>query len=284
MFDLAKRNLILFFRDTFTVLLSFLAEVIVVILYFLFIRDNLLEQFSYLEHAEILMDVWMIAGILGITSVTTTMGAYGIMVEDRAKGLWKDFLIAPIKRGTMVGGYMIAAIIIGVIMSMLVLLMAGIYMRQIHDVKLLMGNGEVVLGLIFLSAVSNSSMVIFLISFLKSSNALASCSTIIGSLIGFLTGIYLPMGNLPEYVQMVVRAFPISHGVVLFRQSLMESFLADCFGGAKEELEVFVTFMGIQFSHEDKIVTMQSSVVLLWVCSLFFGVLTMLRMEQMKER
>lgn len=284
MFDLAKRNLILFFRDTFTVLLSFLAEVIVVILYFLFIRDNLLEQFSYLEHAEILMDVWMIAGVLGITSVTTTMGAYGIMVEDRAKGLWKDFLIAPIKRGTMVGGYMIAAIIIGVIMSMLVLLMAGIYMRQIHDVKLLMGNGEVVLGLIFLSAVSNSSMVIFLISFLKSSNALASCSTIIGSLIGFLTGIYLPMGNLPEYVQMVVRAFPLSHGVVLFRQSLMESFLADCFGGAKEELEVFVTFMGIQFSHEEKIVTMQSSVVLLWVCSLFFGVLTMLRMEQMKER
>lgn len=283
MFDFTKRNLILFFRDKSTVLLSFLAEVIVVVLYFLFIRDNLLEQFAHLHNGEVLMDVWMIAGVLGITSVTTTMGAYGIMVQDRAGGVWKDFFISPVKRGAMVGGYMLAAILIGVMMSVFVLFIAGVYMRQIHDVQLLVKNGKEIMSLIIFVTASNSSMTVFLISFLKSSNALASCCTIIGSLIGFLTGIYLPMGSLPEYVQAVVRAFPLSHGVVLFRKGLMESFLTDCFGNA-EELETFVTFMGIQFTYGEKIVTMKSSIILLCVCGLFFYILTMLRMEQMKER
>ena len=91
MFDFAIRNLLLYFKDRTAVLLSFLAEFIVIGLYILFIRDNLLEQFSGIQNVDVLMDVWMIAGILGITSVTTTMGAYGIMVDDKVKKIEMDF-------------------------------------------------------------------------------------------------------------------------------------------------------------------------------------------------
>ena len=87
MFILAGRNLTLVFRDKAVVCLSFLAEAIVIVLYILFIRDNLLKQFPDVENIKLLLDVWMIAGVLGITAMTTTMGAYGIMVEDRAKGI-----------------------------------------------------------------------------------------------------------------------------------------------------------------------------------------------------
>ena len=45
MFNLAYRNLLLFFKDKTTVFLSFLAEFIVIVLYILFIRDNLIENF-----------------------------------------------------------------------------------------------------------------------------------------------------------------------------------------------------------------------------------------------
>ncbi len=284
MFHLANRNLILFFRDKSAVCLSFLAEVIVVVLYALFIRDNLLKQFSDMKHAKLLMDTWMIAGILGITSVTTTMGAYGIMVEDRAKGIWRDFLITPVKRYQMVGGYMLAAFFIGVIMSAFVLMLSGIYIRRAYHVALFYKNGVKLLGIIMLTTLSNASMVIFVVSFLKSSNALASCCTIIGSLIGFLTGIYLPMGNLPDAVQKVIRSFPLSHGVVLFRKLLMNPLLKDSFGNENPAQEVFMNVMGIQFVQGKKIVPFSASIIVLLFSGLFFGVLTVFRMTRMKDK
>ena len=76
MIDFALRNLVLFFKDRTAVILSFLAEFIVVGLYILFIRKNMITSFAQIKGIELLMDTWMIAGILGITSVTTTMGAY----------------------------------------------------------------------------------------------------------------------------------------------------------------------------------------------------------------
>ena len=98
MLHFGLRNLLLFFKDKTTLFLSFLAEFIIVGLYLLFIRDNLISGFSQIKDVELLMDVWMISGVLGITSVTTTMGAYGIMVDDRAKKISRDFATSPIRK------------------------------------------------------------------------------------------------------------------------------------------------------------------------------------------
>ena len=117
MIDFAFRNLILFFKDRTAVILSFLAEFIVVGLYILFMRENMIQTFAQVEEIELLMDTWMIAGILGITSVTTTMGAYGIMVDDKAKKITRDFSTSPIHRFSLLGGYMAGAVVIGMFMS-----------------------------------------------------------------------------------------------------------------------------------------------------------------------
>jgi multidrug/hemolysin transport system permease protein len=44
------------------------------------------------------------AGILSVTSITTTMGALGIMVDDRSKKILNDFYSAPIKRSYIACG------------------------------------------------------------------------------------------------------------------------------------------------------------------------------------
>ena len=49
MLDFGFRNLVLFFKDKMTVFLSFLAELIIVGLYILFIRDNLIASFPQVE-------------------------------------------------------------------------------------------------------------------------------------------------------------------------------------------------------------------------------------------
>ncbi len=278
MFEFAVRNLILYFKDKTAVLLSFLAEFIVVGLYILFIRDNLLEQFVHIKNADLLMDVWMIAGVLGITSVTTTMGAYGIMVEDKVKKIQKDFMISPINREALLIGYMLSAVIIGLLMTIVLFLFCGIYVVQAYNVWIGTGYLVFLFCIILVNTMANSSMVLFLVAFIRSSNALASCCTIVGALIGFLTGIYLPIGNLPESVQWMVKCFPVSHGVVLLRQILLEPLLEDSFAGMQVQMvSEFMEFMGIRYTYRDSFIAVKTSIIILFITGIGFLFLTILK-------
>lgn len=268
----AFRNLTLFFKDRMAVLLSFLAEFIVVVLYILFIRKNMVEGFSTVADIELLIDVWMIAGILGITSVTTTMGAYGIMVEDKAKHIQRDFATSPIRGYALIGGYMGGAVMIGLFMSVLLFLISSVYILHQYRIQLARGQGIILLFIFLLITLSNSALVLFVVSFLKSSNALASCCTILGALIGFLTGIYIPMGNLPEGVKTIIKAFPVSHAVVLLRQILMEPLIDEKLNGLEGYLaQGFMQYLGVQYVWEGNVVTTKESVLfLVTVTGIFF--------------
>lgn len=284
MIDFAFRNLTLFFKDRTAVLLSFLAEFIVVGLYILFIRKNMIESFSQVENIEILMDVWMSAGILGITSVTTTMGAYGIMVDDKTKRINKDFATSPIRRFSLLGGYMSGAVVIGLFMSVFLFLVSAVYILHKYQVQLGDGQGVKIFILLGLVTISNSSMVLFIVSFLKSSNALASCCTILGALIGFLTGIYLPMGNLPDGVQWLVKCFPVSHGVVLLRQILMEPLIKDVFGNVESNAaKAFMDFMGVRYLWDGVTVTFVDSMLILGIATCVFFAITIIKIYYCKE-
>ncbi len=281
MLDFAFRNLVLFFKDKTAVVLAFLAEFIVVGLYILFMRDNLIGGFAGVTNVEALLDAWMIAGVLGITPVTTTMGAYAIMVEDRAKKIAHDFMISPMHKSSLFTGYMISAVIIGFCMSLLLLGLAVVYMYICHDVNLLVVDMVDLLYVVGVNTVASASLVLFLVSFIKTSNALAGCCTIIGALIGFLTGIYLPVGSLPEGVRTLVKCFPISHGVALFRRILTEPFLTDCFGSAQSEGAVqFAKYMGVWYYFDGQIFAEKNSLLLLFGTTVVFLVLTVLKMEK----
>ena len=281
MFHFAARNLILFFKDKAAVFLSFLAEFIIVVLYILFIRDNLIEKFAQINDADLLTDIWMIAGLLGITSVTTTMGACGIMVDDKAGGIDRDFASSPVSRKSVVGGYMTAAVIIGLILSWILFMICRIYILWKYQVDLVCNNLITVYVTLILSTISNCCIVLLVVSFLKSSNALASCCTILGALIGFLTGIYLPMGSMPQSAQLYVKAFPVSHGVVLFRKELMQPFIDDSFKGRKlEEIQWFSEYMGVNFTFEGGYMTWQQSVLVLAAVAAVCFILTIFKLRR----
>jgi multidrug/hemolysin transport system permease protein len=180
------------------------------------------------------MDSWIMAGLLAVTTLTTTLGALGTMVDDRSKKIIKDFYSSPVKRSYIAGGYVVSAFLIGVILSLVALVLAEIYIVA-YGGSLLGGMALLkVFGLILLSSIASTSMVFFLATFLRSQNAFGVASTVIGTLVGFLTGIYLPTGMLPESIQYVVKCFPISHAAVLLRKVVMEAPLAQMFSGAPE--------------------------------------------------
>ena len=275
------RNLRVFFKDRSAVFFSLLAVLIIIGLYVLFLGDVWLDTLEGVEGARFLMDSWIMAGLLAVSSVTTTMGAYGIMVEDRAKKTIRDFVVSPMRSRQLAGGYIAAAVLIGLIMSLLTAVLAEVYILAFGGELLSPAAMARTAGYLFLSTIANSALVLFVVSFFRSSNAFATASTIIGTLIGFLTGIYLPVGNLPEAVQWVVRCFPVSHGAVLLRQSMMEAPMAASFAGAPAEyVAEFEQMMGVTFRFGDTALPAWGSVLVLLGTALLFSLLSIVNLAR----
>lgn len=94
--NIAVRNLKLFFRDKSSVFFSLLAVFVIIGLYVLFLGNMITSGLQWLgEGARFIMDSWIMAGLLAVTSLTTTMGAFGVMIEDRTKKVMKDFTASP---------------------------------------------------------------------------------------------------------------------------------------------------------------------------------------------
>ncbi|GJM82293.1 ABC transporter [Paenibacillus sp. HMSSN-139] len=233
MWSIANRNLKIFFRDRAAVLFSLLAVFIILGLYVVFLGDTIADSLPVIDGASVLINSWVLAGILAVTSVTSTMGAFGIMVEDRSRKILKDFTTSPLRRSRLTGGYILSACSVGVIMSVVTFILGELYILVLDGELLPLLSILKVLGLIVLSVLASSSIVFFITTFLRSQNAFSAASTVIGTLIGFLTGIYVPMGSLPEAVQWVIKVFPISHAGVLIRNVMLERPMEVSFHGAR---------------------------------------------------
>lgn len=246
----AIRNFKVFIRDRLSIFFSLLSVIIIFALYTLFLNGVWVQALpSGVEGGQWLMDGWLMAGILAVVSFTTTMGAYGTMVDDKAKKIYKDSTSSPLKRSSLVGGYIIAAYAVGIIMSMIALVFLDLYML-IRDGHLLNFLQTIqVIGLIFLVTLANSALVYLITVFVKSMTAFGTISTIVGTLMGFLTGIYMPIGNFPAAVQTVIKIFPLSHAASLFRLIIMGGSVETVFDGAPLEIKnAFLEEMGVTFA------------------------------------
>lgn len=241
-----KRNILLYFRDKTAIFFSLLAVIILIALYVLFLGDLTSKGLPDFPAKKALLMSWFIAGVLAITSMTTTLGSFGTLVEDRATKTIMDFYASPISRAKLVGGYIMSALFIGFIMCLFTFIVAEVFLFLSGENLLPFDKMVLVVGVIILSVLASASMILLLVSFFKTSNAFAAASTVIGTLLGFLAGIYIPIGTLPDYIQTVVKLFPVSHSAALFRQILMDSSLIDAFSNAPVDMkENFLFDMGV---------------------------------------
>lgn len=271
---LVKRNLKLYFRDRGAVFFSLLAVFIIIALYAIFLSDVWLSgNMRDLPGIDFLMNSWIVSGLLAVASLTTTMGAFGVLIDDKVKKIEKDFHASPVKRSSLAQGYLGGALLIGMIMTLVtfalcelyIVLKGGHWVRPLPALK--------ILGLIFLSTMTNTSLLCFIVSFFRSHQAFGTASTVIGTLIGFLTGVYLPIGALPSSVQTAIKLFPPSHAAALFRQVLMEEPMCTVFKMVDESyVQGFKEFMGVTYifsGHE--ITPLVSILILVGVSIVFYG-------------
>ncbi|MFR1849586.1 MAG: ABC transporter permease [Clostridium sp.] len=284
MITFINRNLKMFFRDKTAVFFSLLAVFIVLGLYIVFLGDVWVDSFKEIKGAKNLMNCWIMAGLIGVTSVTANIGAFGIMVEDKSKNKIKDFIVSPMKNYKIMGGYILSSFIVGSIMSIIALIISQAYLLY-SKAELLSFNQliEVVI-IILLTTLSNSAMILFIVSLFNSQKAFSTASSIIGTLIGFITGIYLPISMLPKNVQLIVKSFPTSHGISILRQIFMEKQMNESFANISGSyMDEFKEAMGVVYYIDDKIITNTTSVFILIGSALLFFILSILVISKKKK-
>ncbi len=132
-----------------------------------------------------------------------------------------------------------------------------------------------------LSGVSQLINGAFVSFFFQTSNAFAAASTVVGTLLGFLAGIYIPIGSLPDYLQTIVKLFPVSHSAALFRQVLMETPLINSFAEASVKIkEAFLFNMGVFYKLNGEKMSSLFSVFYLGATTLVFFILSLLIMKR----
>lgn len=241
---LAKRNVMCYFRDRGSVVFSLMAVLIVVLLYLLFLRNMLVESYPDMDGMSQLIDAWVLAGILGIVPVTTSAGSLQTMVEDRANGRMRDILVTPMRPWEIAAGYILSTFLVGLIMSAITLIVCIAYLSVAGCPLSASGIGMSVV-LLIPSSLSGSIIIYAITSFLKSTGAFTGFFVVVSVLIGFLAGIYMPMGTMPEGMQILGTLIPASHMAALFRDSLAGDALSEVFAEAPlETLESFRTEMG----------------------------------------
>jgi len=284
---LIKRNMKVYFRDKVSVFFSFLSIIIIVMLYALFLGniqvDSIRHAAGDVPDARYLVDTWIMAGILAVSTITISLGALGTMVDDKHKKIMRDFVVAPLKKSRVVASYILSTWIITVIVGLFTLILAEAYIFAAGGELVTFFELLEILGILMLCIFSSSCIMFFIASFIRTSNAFATLSTIIGTMIGFMAGIYVPIGILPSAVQSVIKVIPVSHGASLFRQILMERPLDSVFkmapAAAKQD---YMEAYGVIFKAGDNEISTFAMLMILAGSGILFFVLSVLRASKMK--
>ncbi|MFA5006061.1 MAG: ABC transporter permease [Candidatus Izemoplasmatales bacterium] len=278
--SLLRRNLRVYFRDRASVFFSMLGVIIIIGLYLMFLGNTMADVGQYAgENGRFMMDSWIMGGVIAAASITTAMGAFGTMVDDTQKKLIRDFEVSPVRHWQLVLAYVLSSIVIGIVMTCFTFVLAETY--------IVVNGGELVslsallrlVGLVVLSVSASSAFVFFVTTFLKTANAFSTVSTILGTIVGFLTGAYIPMGVLPEAVQAVIRIFPVSHAAVLFRKIMIAEAVP------LQDLPAEIrTFLGVDFDYGGTIMPVWGHLLILAATVVVFYGLSIVVVSQRKHK
>lgn len=232
MFELISRNRKVYTRDRLAFFMSFLSVIILILVYQVFLGQIQIDAIKEALGSDTassdtikMVNYWLISGLTTIISMTSTLGAFGVMVSDKEKKLSEDFKVEL--------SYAIFAILFGIILTMFSCVFAiGIFngFSSLLDYSAM--DYLKIFGIVSLSTVLSATIVLPVLAFIRTSSAFTTLSTIVGTFIGFISGVYLSIGSVGETLQQVMSWFPMTQVNALLKQVLMKDSIAQVFDSA----------------------------------------------------
>ncbi len=285
---ITSRNIKLYLRNKSAVFFSFLSMLIIIGLYALFLGDMLTQQLIHEHQVEEgvkwLVNAWIMGGIIAVNAVTITIATLSVMVEDKEKLFIKDFIVAPIKRSQLVLGYVLSSIILGIMMTLISFVLAQLYIVFVGGELLSMfDNIKVIIGIIF-SVIAVASISFFGFTFIKNEKTVSVVSSIVGTLIGFLAGVYVPMGVMPDFIQNIVKFIPVTYSAAMFKEIFTKGPTSIVFANAPSKaLYDYNVFMGNILIIGNNQVRYLTMIGILFLIAIIFFLLSVIRVTKMKH-
>jgi len=230
--SLITRDMKIFYRTKGNIFFSSLAVIILLVLHFVIFRNMYTDNWELIlsafpgfsierESLLWLVDNMMFSAILPIGAVSISITALGLMVEDREKNVLNDFLVSPIKRNDLLASYLISSFIIGFIMLLGFIVFYGVYFQIVYSISYSLTQlGYILLALIGALIFANT-FILLIMTFLKRQSSLGAFGTILGTLNGFISGAYIPVGMFGATVGTILSALPFLQLTVLTRQAFL---------------------------------------------------------------
>lgn len=288
LYNLTKRHILCYFRDRTAVFFSLLSVLIVLLLMLVFLGDmNKIELIELIQNAHgtitdkdagHLIIMWTIAGLLVVNAFTVPITMIGMYVQDKEEHKLESFYSSPVSRMALIVSYLISAIISGFIMGNIILLLSFVYVLSTGNTFLTLTQLLQVETLLLLCVMVSSSFIMVIAQFVRSDHAWGAFSTLAGTLIGFLGGIYLPMGMLPPGIQDFLKCLPFLHETAMMRNIFTSNALNTIFSDLPAAfLDGYKEAMGIIVKLQDTILSAHLQILGLCLCVIIaLGISTIL--------
>ena len=284
LFAITSRNLKQYLRDKSAIFFSLLSMFIVIVLMFFFLGDANVDGITSLlasfpgrdpekdkENAKLLVLAWTCAGMVSINAVTVTQASLSYMIKDRESSKLGSIYTAPVSRLTIAAGYVLAAWISSVIICSLTLMITEIYCVAQGMAAFSLITHLKLLGFIAANSFTYATLMYLVAAIVKSSGAWGGLGTIIGTLVGFLGGIYFPIGQLSEGICAMMKCTPVIYGAALFRKEMTAAVLEQTFEGIPSEVVTeFNRVMGNELTIGDHVLGVPQELAVLLISGLVF--------------
>lgn len=234
---LTSRHTKVFLRDRASVFFSFMSILIVFVLNILFIGNNIQTgiKSSFLQSGMVLSDelvklfsnAWMVSGVIGIGTITISNGSIGVMVHDTMTNAKADFYVTPTKRVLIILSYFVSTVAVTFLMSLGMLAIVYTYLLINGMTALAFLDLMAIIGVILLSTLSSSMIMTTVALMIKTENAYSIVASLLGIIIGFASGAYMPLNMFPATVGNVFAFVPTTGAVVLLRKYFMSTVMTD---------------------------------------------------------
>ena len=200
------------------------------------------------KNAELFVLSWTCAGIISINAVTVTLAVYTVMIKDRVLGKLSSIYTAPVSRGIIAMGYVTGAWIASVIMCLLTLAITEVYGIHKGLEALSLPIHFRLFGMIVVNSFVYAAFMYVMAMIAKTEGAWSGLGTVVGTLVGFLGGIYIPLGTLSDTIAKITKCTPVIYGTAMFRSVMCQDILDKTFDDVPDDVvESFREAMGIDF-------------------------------------
>ena len=264
MIHLVHRHLKLFLKDMSNVFLCLLSAIVILGLYALFIRDFMIDAITImnieLSNVHEFVDSLMSCGLIIVVGCTGALPISCRYVNDKTSGIIDDFYVSPVSRTSIFFSYHVAAFICSLFLSVFTLCIVNGFFIYQYSMIISINRWLFTFLIIFLSAIVSSNLMMLGTLFFKSSHAYSSFANLVGVILGFLAGVYIPIGYYPQTIRNILYYFPLAQTTGMLKLRLVESYIPSHIDA--NLLDEFYLRFGCTLSYNQSIASLDQQFIL----------------------